>query len=519
MPNNVFLNYVLAGFPLLWVDTFEELRVMTSFAQEITQSKNKYSMFSWDSVDGIRSLTVKNNTLGSIKLAPEDDMDTTDPMIALSWFENQPEYSVLFLKDFHRYINSTEIPLYRKIRNSVPIFKAKPLLLVILAPAIKIPLELEKDTTVISFSLPDKNELRKVLKAVCVSASQGDKISEYPKDDNALLESALGMTTFEAENAFSISLIETKSFDPAIIRREKAAIVKKTGHMEVMEVNKTGKDIGCLENFKAWLQARVDCFSDAARAFGITPPKGVLLVGVPGTGKSLAAKCSASMMGRPLLRLDMGKIYGSLVGESEANMHRCLKIAEAVAPCVLFIDELEKSFSGKGEDSHEVTKRVFASFLTWLQEKTADVFIIATANNVQILPPELLRPGRFDCIFWVDVPDTIEQITEILKIHIRQRGHEKDELDYDSLASLCAGFTGAEIEAWVAEALVHAFQAKRALSQEDFVVTVKDITSITTLMKADIKTAREWAKTHGVKYASIKKMESEKTPGQRKIAL
>jgi SpoVK/Ycf46/Vps4 family AAA+-type ATPase len=315
-------------------------------------------------------------------------------------------------------------------------------------------------------------------------------------------------------------MIEKKKFDVSVICREKAAIVKKTGLLEVIDTDTTLTDVGGLENLKDWLEARKDCFSEKARKFNITPPKGILLIGVPGTGKSLIAKAVASAWGRPMLRLDMGKVFGSLVGESESNLRKCLHMANAVSPCVLFVDELEKAFAGaKAGSSGDsgVTRRLFGSFLTWLQEKTADVFLVATANDVQDLPPELLRGGRFDSIFWVDLPDEIQR-QEILSIHLKKVNRPVNMYNIKELAQASTGFSGAEIEVWVKEALVNAFQKDSELQDKHLLNTVSCITPISKLMEQAIKEAKAWADSHGVKSASRPALKEEpQAPGKRKL--
>ena len=507
-----FLNYVAAGYPLLWVETHEEFRAMTVFAKEMEMTKDKYSLYSWDRIDGIKIRELVENTEEGNKelhstLIEEEGLN--DVHVALQWAGSTTEHgmsdnSILFLLDYHHYIKEDTVS--RKIRNLINAFKAQGRMLVIISHKVDIPPEIEKEITVIPFGLPDRDQLKITLKSVCEDAS-----APYPEDDKTLLDAALGMTCLESENAYSLSLREKKCFDPKLVRREKAAIVKKTGLLEVIQSEEGIDDIGGLNNLKLWLQAREGCFSKEAEEFGIKPPKGLLLVGVPGTGKSLSAKVVASIFQRTLLRLDMGRIMGSYVGESEGNFRKCLQIAEAIAPDILWIDELEKSFGGAGSDGqHETSKRIFSSFLTWLQEKTADVFIVATANNVTALPPELLR--RFDTIFWVDVPDTNEQRIEILDIQLRKVGHQNDKLDHELLARTCEGFTGSEIETWVKEALVHAFQQGQELTDQAFLDCLKNVTPISILMREDIEASRVWARSRGVKWASVKEEELEKTP-------
>lgn len=523
--NTTFLNYVAAGYPLLWVHTHEEYRALMVFAKEMQKAKEPYTLYSWDRVDGIKKRKLVDSEEDGVDFASlplETDIEgLNDPMIALEWAGSDKglsDNSILFLQDYHHYIKKDVIT--RKIRNLISPFKATGKVMVIVSQILDIPAEIEKEITVIPFGLPDAEELKITLKSVCESAD-----APYPEEDKELLDAALGMTSFEAENAFCLSLMEKKCFDAELIRREKAAIVKKTDLLEVIETKENISDIGGLNNLKLWLQARENCFTKKARDFGIIPPKGLLLVGVPGTGKSLSAKVVSTLWGRTLLRLDIGKVYGKYVGDSESNINKVLGIAEAIAPCCLWIDELEKAFSGvkgNGDGGHETSKRVFSTFLTWLQEKTADVFIIATANNVKALPAELLRGGRFETIFWVDVPDTDEQRKEILDIHLRKVGHEKDKLDKGNLAQKCEDFTGAEIEVWVKEALVRAFQQGHDLCDQDFMDAFKEVTPISKLMADDIQEAREWAVQRGVKYASVKEEELEKPPvvsKKRKISI
>lgn len=514
----VFLNYVAAGYPLLWIQTHEEFRAMVSFANEMQKSKDPFNLYSWDIIDGIKKRMIEKGEFKSSKL---EDEGLNDPLIALEWAasnKGMEDDSILFLLDYHYYLDKDAKntgALIRKIKNIMPTFKATGKILAIISHTIRIPPELEKETTVITFGLPDMDELKITLKSVCESGN-----APYPEHDKDILDAARGMTSLEAENAFSLSLLEKKCFDSEIIRREKSAIVKKTGLLEVIETKETINDVGGLNNLKTWLQARENCFSKEAQNFGIKPPKGLLIIGVPGTGKSLLAKTIASIFRKTLLRLDVGKVYGQYVGDSESNIRKCLDIADAVAPTLLWIDELEKSFSGAKDNgnSHETSKRVFSTFLTWLQEKTTDVFIVATANKVSALPPELIRSGRFDAIFWVDIPDTDAQRKEILDIHLKKVGHEKDNLDRLLLAKKCEGFTGAEIEVWVANALIRAFQQSHDLTEQDFIDVYKDVTPISILMKDDIETSRNWARNHGVKYASIKQEDTEKIL-KRKISV
>lgn len=337
----VFLNYVAAGYPFLWVQTHEEFRAMTTFAQELSMDSEPHTLFSWDSVDGVKLRQFEEGILKSAVPEDLDDKGLEDPLMTLTWAsslvkdDGMEDNSILFLQDFHHSIKKPEI--VRKIRNILPYFKATGKVLVVISHSMDLPPDLEKEITPIQFKLPTIKELDITLKGICLAADEMAKAMKkelYPKNALPVLEAALGMTALEAEAAFALSLREKQCFDIEVINREKAAIVKKTGLLEVVEVKETLADVGGLENMKTWLKARENCFTEEARKFGIRPPKGLLLGGLPGTGKSLSAKCTATLMKRPLLRLDLGKVFGSYVGESESNIRKCLDIADAVAPCL-----------------------------------------------------------------------------------------------------------------------------------------------------------------------------------------
>lgn len=520
---NLFLDKVKAGYPLLWVNTYEEFRAMTLFAKEL--EPNNYNLFVWDRCDGITKKKITNGILASSGNIGDN---LVEPLDVLNWAtysketDCMPEESVLFLKDFHHYVKKDVV--CRKLRNLVPILKSKSQVLVILTPSMEIPTEIEKEISVIHFKLPTFEELKIVLRGLVESTNTIERPIKYPDKDEeeAIINAALGMTAFEAENAFAVSLVEAKKFDPAVIQREKASIVKKTNLIEVVETNLDIKDIGGLNNLKAWLSARRNCFSSDARNYGLTPPRGLLLVGLPGTGKSLTAKCTAKILGRPLLRLDVANLYGGLVGQSEENLRRCINICEAVAPCVLFIDEMEKAFAGATGSSGDsgVAKRIFGTFLTWLSDKTSDVFLVATANNVSDLPSAILRSGRFDAIFWVDLPDSIQR-EEILNIHIAKKGRDPKKFNMFELLKVSERFTGAEIENWVKEAMVYSYSRKEEFNTSHLIATVKDISLIADLMSDQIQIDQAWAEARGVKKAYIKpeNIKIDEIPAKRRIKI
>lgn len=507
----VFRTYIKAGYSLLWIKSHEEQRVLSECVHlldgidvsDSTGNKDTYKMYRWDVADGIRTLNLVN---GDMVSGDPIENTATDPLGPLTWLdEKAADNTILFLGDYHPYLakefqDSTLIT--RKIRNLSAKFKAQGKALVILSAGVTIPMELDKEMTLINYKLPGRDELKNVLRELCLALE-----APYPHSDEVVIDASQGMTLIEAENAYAAAYQETGEFDTTIILREKATIVRKSGILEVIETRESLSDVGGLENMKEWLTTRAESFTKEARDFGIEPPKGMLLIGVPGSGKSLAIKSIASAWHRTCLRLDMGRIFGAFVGESENNMKSVLEVASASAPCVLWIDEIEKGLSGNkaGHDSHETTRRVFQILLTWMQDRKEDVFIAATANSVTSLPPELLRSGRIDIKFWVDLPDAVQR-QEILAIHLHKRGRDivSYQKDIVRLVDACNGMTGAEIETWIKGSLVCAFHKKhKDLKTEDLLETVGSITPISRLSANEIEESRRWAAEHGIKNASI----------------
>jgi SpoVK/Ycf46/Vps4 family AAA+-type ATPase len=300
----------------------------------------------------------------------------------------------------------------------------------------------------------------------------------------------------EAENAFALSVVETGGIDHKVIAREKARTLKKNGLVEVVEATTCLDDIGGLDLLKEWLVRRSGAFSASAKAYGLPAPKGLLIVGIPGTGKSLTAKATAGAFGLPLLRLDMGRVFGGIVGQSEANLRAVIQTAEAISPCVLWIDEIEKGFSGSsssGSTDGGTSSRVFGSFLSWMQEKTKAVFVVATANDVSKLPPEFLRKGRFDEMFFVDLPD-VQERTQIWEIVIARHGRKPTDFDSVALSGMCELYTGAEIEAVFVDALHEAYAEGREPKPNDILEATQHMIPLAQLMDGQITTLRQWAK-------------------------
>jgi SpoVK/Ycf46/Vps4 family AAA+-type ATPase len=292
-------------------------------------------------------------------------------------------------------------------------------------------------------------------------------------------------------------LVEKRRFDIDVILSEKEQIIRKSGLLEYYRLDEGFADVGGLDVLKDWMRKRTQASGQKAREFGLPPPKGVLLLGVQGCGKSLSAKAIAAQWKQPLLRMDVGKVFAGIVGSSEENMRRAIKMAESVAPAILWVDELEKGFAGtqsSGFSDGGTTSRVFASFITWLQEKNQPVFVVGTSNNIEQLPPELLRKGRFDEIFFVDLPSE-EERREIFEIHLRKRKRDPGAYDLDTLSTESAGFSGAEIEQAIIAGLFDAFDAGRELQTEDILRSIRQSVPLSRTMKEKIEMLRDWAET------------------------
>jgi ATP-dependent 26S proteasome regulatory subunit len=357
----------------------------------------------------------------------------------------------------------------------------------------RMPPELERELTVVEFSLPDKEALRAVLHGVMESAGIN---SMEPEQQEKVIDAASGLTTIEAENAFALSFVQTRNIVPAVIAREKAQAVKKNGLLEIIETKETLDSIGGLDVLKSWLLKRRHAFSERARDYRLPAPKGLLVIGIPGTGKSLCSKATASVFGVPLLKLDVGRLFASLVGQSESNLRSVIQTAEAIAPCVLWLDELDKCFAGtrsSGSTDGGTSARVFGSFISWLQEKTSSVFVVATANDVTQLPPELLRKGRFDELFFVDLPKDTER-EAIWAIQIQRYGRDAKEFDIAALAKATEGLTGSEIEQVFIEALFCGFDQQKEPTDLTIAQVLTEFVPLSKLMAEQISGLRSWAK-------------------------
>ncbi len=506
-----------ARFPILYIPSWEEERVISiihSLAQNSTLIKTPRKVFSW---------SITNGMVDGKGINPEKSNSTnhntnkaTQPLDVLDLIENYSEPAIFALKDFHVFFGvpgrNPDYAVIRKIRDILPSLKqgAKPKNIIIIAPSVVIPCDLQTDITIVDFFLPSASEITAVLNQMIDVNRSTKRISfELSAEDREnLCNAALGLTLHEAENAFAKAMADgTLSInDLEVILEEKCQVVKKSEILEIVKSDLNMNDVGGLHNLKNWLQKRTQSWMESAKQYGIPAPKGVLITGVPGCGKSMIVKTISSFWQLPLLRLDIGKIFSGIVGSSEDNMRRAIKTVEAVSPAILWIDEIEKGFSGVGSSGDSGTSsRVFGTFLTWMQEKTKPVFVAATANNIHSLPPEFLRKGRFDEIFFVDLPTHQERV-EIFRLHLTKRLKDskiignlklRDEL-FQDLASLTEGFSGAEIEQAVITGLIEAFAGKRDICAEDFLLSINNTVPLSVTQAEQICAIRDWANLRAV---------------------
>jgi len=478
--------FIRARYPLISVISHEEQRVIKTLAEQAA-SRDK-------------QLVLWSVTCGIHRQDEPDKVDavTRDPLAALNYIEKQTYPAIFVFKDFHPFL--ADHVVVRKLRDLLSNLKNTYETLVLLSPVLNVPVELEKDMAVVEFDLPSKEELGRLLEDIIkvVSNTPDIQVNLNQQIKDQLLDAALGLTLNEAENAFARSIVVDKSLGPedvGLVLAEKEQLIRKSAILEYYHVDEKLADVGGLDSLKDWLSRRVLAFSEQARAFGLPAPRGILLIGVQGCGKSLVCKAISGMWKLPLLRFDVGKVFGGIIGSSEENMRRAIRAAESIAPAILWIDEIEKAMSGVASSNFSdagTSARVFSTFLTWLQEKTKPVFVVATANNIPMLPPELLRKGRFDEIFFVDLPE-VEERRQVFNIHIAKRGRDPAKYDLDLLCRYSEGFSGAEIEQAVIAGMFDAFFQKKELTTGDIAASLKASVPLSRTMKENITALREWA--------------------------
>ena len=481
---------IRARYPLIYLVTWEEQRVDGLLAS-LAEAHGK-ALYTWSVTQGL--CRMEDGRSAAKAVGP------TDPSAALAAVEKLAEPALVVFRDFHPYLNDPAV--IRRTRELARTLKSTFTTMVLVSPVLNIPVELEKEISVLDVPLPTIEDLLKLLREIVAVVREGKRavIDLRNEEVEPLLKAALGLTLSEAENAFAKAIAKDQRLDAAdiqLVLAEKRQLIRKSGLLEYYATAESFASIGGLQNLKAWLGQRTAAFTERARQFGLPAPKGLLLLGVQGCGKSLTAKAVASQWNLPLLRLDMGRIFSGLVGSSEENMRKAMRIAESIAPAVLWVDELEKSLAGigsSGTSDSGVTARVFGTFLTWLQEKTAPVFVVATANRIDSLPPELLRKGRFDEIFFIDLPTAIER-AQIFTIHLQHFRRNPDGFNVEELARRAEHYSGAEIEQVVVSGLYAAFAEGVELQQQHLLATLSETMPLAVTMREDIAHLREWART------------------------
>ena len=504
---------VNAGFPYLYIPSYEEERAQAIIRWAAADEKlirSPRKIYDWTQTRGF--------------VCEEKPVrDTQQPVQAIDYIARCSEDAIFLLKDFHIYFGSErnsrpDYMVVRRLRDILPELKSSRKTVIFLSPQLYIPCDMEKEISVLDFDLPSMEEIESLLDELLESLPP-ENVKLGSEEKRELVRSALGLTMQEAENAFCRAIVKGRGLDSsaiAVIHEEKNQLVKKTGVLEFVNSKLKIDDIGGLENLKAWLVKRNNSWQERARAYRLPAPKGVLITGVPGCGKSLTAKAMSAIWNLPLLKLDMGKIFGGIVGSSEENMRKAIRTAEAVAPSILWVDEIEKGFAGTRSSGDAGTSaRVFGTFLTWMQDKTAPVFVIATSNDISSLPSELLRKGRFDEIFFVDLP-TFSEREKIFSLHLKKRV-EASEIHHPvandpeicrDLARISEGFSGAEIEQVIIAAMFEAFYADRGLTREDLIRAVQETVPLSVTMKEQIQQLRAWAENRAVSATAREDRES-----------
>lgn len=485
-------SYLRARFTLIIVVTQEESRLIET-VKSLCES-NHWACLAWDAAEGFQALAGRNLNAPSAR----------DPITALEQVEKGDDGAVYIFKDFHDVWKNELVK--RKLRNVVQRLRYTRKSILVTTPISRVPDELRDEVVIIDYPSPNQAELEAVLSQITQTPNIAVQLTAAGREK--LIQAALGLTASQAGRAFARSVIagkgklDERSID--LVTEEKKQIIRESEALEFYSVSESMADVGGLGVLKEWLGLRERAFTREAREYGLPSPKGIALIGIPGTGKSLTAKMIAGQWRLPLLRLDVGALFGSLVGESEERARRALKLAETLAPCLVWIDEMEKALAHGGLDSGTST-RVFGTILTWMQEKTAACFVIATANNISALPPELLRKGRFDEIFFLDLPTEAER-REIFSVHLRKRSRLTADYDLGRLAEAAEGYVGAEIEQAVIDAMYLGFNAGREFTTEDILESLRRQVPLSVAQRETIQALRNWLHEGRAQSASFREL-------------
>ena len=487
--------YLRARVTLIVIVTVEEQRAI-AILDRVRRARDPHSdLILWDVADRFTSPA-------DIPLP-----DAADPAVALDKIRERalaaPRRRDLYvLKDFHEFMGK-DPRVRRKLRNLAQKLVVTGSSVVVTTPVRSVPAELADDAVVVEMPLPLEETLRGELDEL-LAITRGVRMELTQHGRARLAQAALGLTAVQARRAFAKAIVRDDVLDDRDIDavvEEKTAVIRESQALEYFPAAQTPDDVGGLDQMKRWLALRERAFGQEAASYGLPVPKGLALIGIPGTGKSLTAKMVGGLWRLPLLRLDVGALFGSLVGESEERVRRALQLASAVAPCVLWIDEIEKGFGG-GDLDGGTSRRVFATILTWMQEKTAPVFVVATANDVTALPPEALRRGRFDEVFFLDLPTEPER-REIITVHLRKRRRDPGQFDIAGLARASDGYTGAELEQAVIDAMYQAYAEDRDITTKDVAAAIARTVPLSRSQREVIERLRSWLRDGRAQSASF----------------
>lgn len=473
--------------PLIWLVTREEARAERLIID--ASASAGYVPLAWDCATGITQI------VGGAPIDPS----AIDPAQVLAAVRDSKSRSVYALRDLHAWLRDPTITRsLRSLCRSLPQApRDSARAVIVITPSAEVPPELQGHAIVVDVPLPDREEIGELLDAAIAALPDEMRASAAPNGTrDAAIDAAVGLSAEEAQSTFARSIIATRRIDPATVAQEKRRVIARERVLEWFDPHPSGLDgVGGLETLKGWLTQRRAAFTPAARAYGLSAPKGVLLVGVPGCGKSLSAKAIAAAWSMPLLRLDMGALRSKWVGESEGNIRKALKVAETVAPCVLWLDEIEKAMGGatQGAADGGVSADALGAVLQWMQDRAGSVFVVATANDVSKLPPELMRKGRFDEVFFVDVPNATER-GAIVRTALRENGRDVDSIDSAAIAAATAEFTGAELAALVPDAMFSAFaDGARPVTTADLITAARATVPLAKTASDRINALRQWA--------------------------
>lgn len=496
--------YLRARFTLIVLITPEEERVLETLKSVCDEMGRP--CLSWDVADRYQVLTEKGTVLSA-----------SDPLTALEQIQKADESALIVLKDFHEFWDDPRIK--RKLRSVAQQLKFTKKSIAITTPQSKIPDELKDQVVLVDYPHPQASDLAGVLDRLTQTPGVEVNLTQLGRDK--LVQAAVGLTVSQAQRVFAKAIVRDGVLDDQdieLVNEEKKQIIRESEALEFYTAMETPDDVGGLGVMKDWLKLREKAFSQEARDYGLPAPKGIALIGIPGTGKSLTAKMVGSLWRLPLLRLDIGSLFGSLVGESEERVRQALRLAETVAPCVVWIDEMEKGLAHGGLDSGTST-RVFGTILTWMQEKTAPCFVVATANDISSLPPELLRKGRFDEIFFLDLP-TQKEREEIFAVHLKKRGRLIQDFDIRRLAEETEGYVGAEIEQAVIDAMYVGFNEEREFTTEDISNAIARQVPLSISQRETVGELRAWlqeGRAQSASFHEIKEAEQQFVPLQLDI--